>query len=45
MAAPREPIKNNPGYWKRGSRVGFYYLDPNGNRRQATAATLTEAKP
>ena len=44
MAAPREPIKDNPGYWKRGSRVGFYYRDPNGHRRQATAETLTEAK-
>ncbi len=44
MAASRVPIKNNPGYWSRGSRVGFYYRDPNGNIRQATAATLTEAK-
>ena len=42
--APRVPIKNNPGFWRRGSRVGFHYRDPNGNVRQATRATLTEAK-
>ena len=44
MAALGIPIKNAPGYWSRGSRVGFHYRDPNGRRRQATAATLTEAK-
>ena len=44
MAASRVPINNNPGFWSRGSRVGFHYRDPHGQRRQATAATLTEAK-
>ena len=44
MAASRVPINNNPGFWSRGSRVGFYYRDPHGQRRQATAATLTAAK-
>ena len=44
MGQPRKSIERAPGYWTRGSRVGFYYRDPNGNIRQATAATLTAAK-
>jgi integrase len=44
VSAPRVPVKNAPGIYKRGSRYSFTFTDHLGRQRYGSAATLAEAK-
>lgn len=44
MAAKLEPVKGNPGVYKRGSRYAVIYRDAQGKQRQESARTLDDAR-
>lgn len=44
MSAPRVPVPNHPGIYRRGGRFSYTYTKPDGSQGYGSARTLAEAK-